>query len=143
MLQFPPDVTALYQIVLFVALWLALKKIVLDRFLENLADQNRRTDGAVAEAKKLAEEAQALREEHEQFLTGIRREAAQAQEEIRRVAEREEREVLDSARGEAGRILGELREQTRQETEVARQSLEQETTALSKQIARSLLGRAS
>lgn len=143
MLQFPPDVTALYQLALFVALWFVLKRIVFDRFLENLADRSRRTDGMVAEAKRFREEAEAMREAHETFLAQARREAADAREEIRREAEREERKLLDDARDEAARVLAGLRERAQAETEAARRTLEQETQALSERIAQSLLGRAS
>ncbi|MGH7821464.1 MAG: ATP synthase F0 subunit B [Candidatus Binatia bacterium] len=143
MLEFPPDQTALYQIALFVALWLVLKRLVFDRFLEVLAARRRRTDGALAEARRLREEVAKLRAEHEALMAQVRREAARGRDEIRRQAEAEERAMVDGAREEAARILDELRERASREVGEARAALERETEELSERVARALLGRPS
>lgn len=143
MLAFPPDQTALYQIALFCVLWVVLKRLVFDRFLESVEARKHRTQGALAEAGKLREEAAQLRTEHEEQLGEVRRQAARAKDEIRRQAEKEERALLDAAREEAGRVLEGLRAQVAREVAEARAALDRETEELSGRVTRMLLGRPS
>ena len=53
MLEFPPNITAVYQAILLVVLWLVLKRGVFERILENLHKRDEKTGGALAEAKRL------------------------------------------------------------------------------------------
>ncbi len=143
MLEFPPDITALYQALMFFALWAILKRVAFDRFAETLAARRRKTEGALAEAKKLGEEARRLRSEYDSAMSEINRQAMQSKEEIRRQAEKEERELVNGARGEAQRLLDELRIHVAREVSGARAALESETDEISERVTRSLLGRPS
>lgn len=143
MLEFPPDITALYQALLFVALWAILKRVALDRFVETLAARRSKTEGALAEARKLGEEAVRLRSEYDSAMAEIKRQAVQEKEEIRRQAEKEERELVNEARGEAQRVLDALRLRVAGEVSIARAALAGETGELSERVAQALLGRPS
>jgi F-type H+-transporting ATPase subunit b len=129
-----PDFSSLYQAILFVALYFALKHLVFDRFLETLEQRHHRTRGGLGEAAKLQEEAARLRADYEAQMAEIRRQAASAKEEIRRQAEKEEEEIIESARREAAKVLASMRAKIAEEARAARETLENETKTLSEQI---------
>lgn len=133
----------LYQAVLFVVLYLVLKRVVFDRFLDSLDQRHHRTRGALDEAAKLRQEAEHLQTDYEAQLAEIRRQAASAKEEIRRAAESGEREVLEAAREEAGRFFTAARARIAGEVNVARSSLEGDVGKLSQQVLETLLKRSS
>ena len=116
---------SVYQALLFVVLYFALKNLVFDRFLANIDARRRRTRGALEQATKLREE------------------AAAAGEEIRRHAESEERELLESARQEAARSLTEARRRIAAEVETTRAALGAETAKLVEDVVRNILKRPS
>jgi F-type H+-transporting ATPase subunit b len=132
-----------YQALLFVALYFALKNLVFDRFLANIDAREQRTRGALEQATKLREEAARLQSEYEAQLAELRRAAAAAGDEIRRHAESEERQLLDSARQEAGRSLTEARRRIAAEAETTRAALGTETAKLVDEIVRTVLKRPS
>jgi F0F1-type ATP synthase membrane subunit b/b' len=140
MLEFPPNVTALIQAALFVALWVILKP-VFERFLANLSERERRTSGAVAEARRLRDEAASLRTEYEGLLANVKREAVRAKDEIRQQAERDGRDLLDGARRDAERILSEIRSRVAHEVSEARAGLERDAEAISDRVVAAFLGR--
>jgi F-type H+-transporting ATPase subunit b len=132
-----------YQALLFVVLYFALKKLVFDRFLANIDARHQRTRGALEQATKLRDEAARLSSEYETQLAELRREAAAAGEEIRRRAENEERELLESARQEAARSIADARGRIAAEVETTRAALSAETAKLVEEIVRNVLKRPS
>jgi F-type H+-transporting ATPase subunit b len=132
-----------YQALLFVVLYVALKNLVFDRFLANIDARHQRTRGALEQATKLRGDAARLSSEYETQLAELRREAAAAGEEIRRRAESEERDLLESARQEAARALTEARRRIATEAEATRAALGAETAKLVEEIVRNVLKRPS
>ena len=139
MLEFPPNITALYQAVLLLVLWVVLKRLVFDRTLANLHKRDEKTAGALAEAKRLRDEAASLRSEYETAMAEVRKSAAQARDEIRRRAEAEERELLETARNEGARALEGFRGKVAEELATARADLERQAGDLAEQVARTVL----
>jgi F-type H+-transporting ATPase subunit b len=140
-LELPPNATFIYQAILLVVLWVALKRLVFDRTLETLHEREERTSGALSEAKRLRDEAATLRAEYETAMGEVRREAALARDEIRRRAEAEERELLESARAEASKTLESFRATVAAEVAAARVELERDADVLAERVADRLLGR--
>jgi F-type H+-transporting ATPase subunit b len=138
-LEFPPNITAVYQAILLVVLWLVLKRLVFERILENLHKRDEKTAGALAEAKRLRDEAASLRSEYEVAMAEVRRSAARARDEIRRQAESEERGLLETARNEAARSLESYRAKIAEELAAARGELDRQADDLAEQVARTLL----
>lgn len=134
-----PDLSSLYQAILFVALYWALKHLVFDRLLEALGDRHRRTRGGLEEAERLKTEAARLQADYEAKMAEIRHQAASARDEIRRQAEKAEQEIIESARREAAEVLAGLRAKIAQEVRAARASLEGETEKLSQKILSDIL----
>lgn len=141
-IDIPPNITALYQAALLIALWFVLKRLIFDRLLGNLDRRDERTRGALEEARRLRDEAATLRSEYESSMAEVRREATRIREEIRREAENEERGLIEEARRHAGQTLEEIRTQTDRELQQARKALEAQTEEISSRIVRNVLGRA-
>lgn len=129
-----------YQVILFLALYAVLKRLVFDRFLENLDQRHQHTRGALEGAAKLREESARLTADYERQMVEIRRQAAAAREEIRRSAEAEERDLIETARAAATRSLAEARARIDAEVRATRTSLEAEITELSEAALAKLLG---
>jgi F-type H+-transporting ATPase subunit b len=142
-LEFPPDITAVYQAALFVALWFVLKRLVFDRFVETIEARHHHTHGALAEARKLREEAASLRAGVDASMDELRRQAARAKDEIRRQAAEEERRLVEEAREDASRVLEEMRKRLAGEAAATRAALEGETEGLAEAVAQVVLGRSA
>jgi F-type H+-transporting ATPase subunit b len=140
-MEFTPQ-AVLYQAVLFVALYVALKRLVFDRLLANLQARHDRTRGALEEAAKLREQVAALRVDYATQMAELGRQAALAKEEIRRQAEASEREILEAARSEAARSLATARARMADEVRAAQASLENEVAQLSERVLDRLFERA-
>src|SRR5262245_58158627 len=98
MLKIPPDYTFLLQIVLFVVLWVVLKRLWFDPALRVIRERAARSEGAVAEARAVQADAERLRGEHAAALDQARDEAHRETQEILRTAETEQKRLLDDAR---------------------------------------------
>jgi F-type H+-transporting ATPase subunit b len=131
----------LYQTLLFVALYFALKNLVFDRFLANLDARGERTRGVLEQAAQLRQQTAQLQSEYETQMAELRREAAAAGEDIRRRAEEEERRLLESAREEAARSLAQARQRIGVEAEATRAALGADTSTLVEEILRNVLKR--
>lgn len=137
-MEFTPQ-QIIYQALLFVAVYFALKTLVFDRLLDNVAARHHRTHGALAEAEQLRVETARLRADYETQLAEIRRQASAAREEIRREAEKAEGEILEAARVEAARTLSEARAEILEQTKVARTSLQGEVDEISRGVLQALV----
>jgi F-type H+-transporting ATPase subunit b len=141
-MEFTPQ-AILYQAILFVALYFILKRLVFDRFLDNLEARHQRTKGALEEAALLREEAGRLQADYEAQMAEMRHQAAVAKDDIRRQAEKGEQELLELARGEAAQSLVKARAEIAEQVRVARASLEGDVAKLSEQVLERLLKRSS
>lgn len=137
-MEFTPQ-EVIYQALLFVVVYLALKRLVFDRFLDNVEARHHRTHGALAEADKLRAETARLQADYEMQMAELRRQASAAREEIRREAEKGEREILESARAEAARALAEARAGIQEQTNEARASLQGDVEEISERVLAALM----
>jgi F-type H+-transporting ATPase subunit b len=141
-MEFTPQ-AILYQAILFIALYFMLKRLVFDRFLDNLEARHQRTKGALEEAALLREEAGRLQADYESQMAEMRHQAAVAKDDIRRQTEKGEQELLELARGEAAQSLVKARAEIAEQVRVARASLEGDVAKLSEQVLERLLKRSS
>jgi F-type H+-transporting ATPase subunit b len=139
-LEFPPDITFVYQAVLILVLWAILKRLAFDRFLHLGEERHARTAGALEAARRRTEEAATLEAEYAKALAEARRGAAEAREAVRRQAEKEEREILEAARAEAAETLASIRARIAEQEAAARAALEREVASLAEEVLRSLTG---
>ncbi len=141
MLKIPPDYTFVVQIVLFVALWLTLRKLWFQPAMRILHERTRRSEGAIAEARTIQAEAEGLRAEHAAALDEARTEAAREMRELLSRAEAEQKQLLWAARDDAQRTLADVRARIADEVTAARTGLRDQAREIARDVARVILGR--
>jgi F-type H+-transporting ATPase subunit b len=131
MLTFPPDSSFLIQIVLFVLLWIGLKRLLFDPVMHVLEARDARTSGLNREATAMKASAEQSAGEYERRMHEVRHEISAEAEAERTAAHTEERQLIAEARQRASSRLMQLRETLAGEAEVARAALAAEARDLS------------
>lgn len=142
MLTFPPDYTFVVQIVLFLILWIGLKRLVFDPFVAMLEAREARTTGAKAAATQMRSTTEVSAAEYENKVQEARRQSATDASVVRAGTAAEERRVLDAAREEASRQLAVLRESLARQADAARPTLDGEAQQLATKMVERIAGRA-
>ena len=132
----------LVQIALFLGLWMVLKRVWFDPALRVISAREKRSHGAVAEAKVVQDEAERLRREHAAAVQEAKREAQHEVQEMLRQAEVEQRRIVGEANHEAQRTAEAMRARVAQEIAAARQGLDAQVHAIAREVERVVLGRA-
>ena len=109
------DLSILHQIILFVALWLILNKILFQPYLQLLEERERRTTGAEHDSADLEHEGARLRAQYEEKIAQAQTAAYAAKDAILQEARQQREKILGQARAEAASKL----EQTRREISLA------------------------
>ena len=109
------DLSILYQIILFVALWLILNKILFQPYLQLLEERERRTIGAEHDSADLEHEGARLRAQYEEKIAQAQTAAYAAKDTILQEARQQREKILGQARAEAASKL----EQARREISLA------------------------
>ena len=141
MLKIPPDYTFVVQIVIFVALWLLLKRFWFDPTLRLIAERRKRSEGAVAEARAIQADAERLRAEHAAALDHARAEAQREMQAVLHEAEVEHRRLIDAARDDTRRMLEETRAGIATDVSRAREALRDSAHEIARVVAEKVLGR--
>jgi F-type H+-transporting ATPase subunit b len=131
MLTFPPDSSFLVQIVLFVILWIGLKRLLFDPVMHVLEARDARTSGLNREAAAMKASAEQSAGEYERRMHEVRHRISAAAEAERAAAHTEERQLVAEARQQASSRLMQLRETLAGEAEAARAALGVEAHDLS------------
>lgn len=131
----------LVQIALFLALWMALKRLWFDPALKVIAAREARSHGAVGAAEALQAEAERLRQQHAAAIDEAKSEAQREMQELLRQAEAEQRRVVGEATDAAQRTLADVRERVAREVAVARQGLQADVRTIAREVAATVLGR--
>jgi F-type H+-transporting ATPase subunit b len=135
------DPTMVAHFLMFAAFVVLMKDLIFDPLLNVFEERERRTAGAIEEARLLDEKAIALKSEYDVRLEEIRREAAVDREQIRARLKKLESEMLGSARDAVGQRLGTGLAQIDKEVGVIRSDLEVDRSNLAADIASRVLGR--
>lgn len=109
------DISILYQIILFVALWLILNKILFQPYLRLLEERERRTIGAEHDSADLEHEGARLRAQYEEKIAQAQTAAYAAKDAILQEARQQREKILGQARAAAASKL----EQARREISLA------------------------
>lgn len=109
------DLSILYQIILFVALWLILNKILFQPYLQLLEERERRTIGAEHDSADLEHEGARLRAQYEEKIAQAQTAAYAAKDAILQEARQQREKIFGQARAEAASKL----EQARREISLA------------------------
>ena len=135
------DYSLVVQIVLFLILWSILRRVLFGPVGRLMAERERRTDGAHAEARSMAEEGKALQERYDSAIAQARAEGEAIKSEIREEAQKARNVILSQGRDAATQKIQEIREEVRKELEAARRVASTNADALAQEMAEKVLGR--
>jgi F-type H+-transporting ATPase subunit b len=141
MLTFPPDISFVIQIVLFLALWFGLKRLLFDPFQQVLVTREARTTGTTHAAAQMREAANLAQQEYERRLHALRQALAAEAAAAHAAAQAAEQEVLAAARQQASAQLTQLRDNLNQQAAAARSALAAEARGLAANLFERVVGR--
>lgn len=135
------DISILYQVILFILLWLVLNKILFQPYSALLEERERRTSGAQHDSADLEHEGARLRAQYEEKIAQAQFSAAADRERILHIAREEREKTLAQARQEAEQHLAGVRREIAAVLEVERRVAAAEAGTIAAEIASKVLGR--
>jgi F-type H+-transporting ATPase subunit b len=135
------DYTIIYQIVLFLVLWLILSKVLFGPYLALLEARERRTAGAQHESSSLAQEGERLKAQYEAKIAEAEGAGASIKERILQEARQQREAILARAREEAATTLDRARQQLQDQLAKERQIAAAEIAYVAEAMASKVLGR--
>src|ERR1041384_405450 len=126
------NISILYQIILFVVLWLILNKIFFQPYLHLLEERERRTTGAEHDSADLEHEGARLRAQYEEKITQAQSAAYAAKDAIVNEGRQQREIILSEARDQAAGKLDQVRREVTEalQHEKARLMSEAQATAV-------------
>ena len=135
------DYSVVYQIVIFLVLWIILSKVLFRPYLNLLEQRERRTTGAQHDSTDLEHEGARLRAQYEEKIAQAQAAGYAAKEAILQEARQQREKVLTQVREDAMRILEELRRELASQVERERQVVAAEVRTIAQEMASKILGR--
>lgn len=135
------DGTVLVQFALFLLMYVLLKRLLFDPYLQMRDARSRRIEGVREEAESMERDAAALAAEYERRMLAARNQADSERQRLRGAGQERERELLTETRAAVAQKVSGLRQQLEQQVGTARQQLRAQAQPLARQIARQILGR--
>jgi len=135
------DQSLIFQAVLFLALWMFLRKFLFEPHLAVMQQRTQRSEGALKEAQQVRADAESIEERYKSQLAQTRTGTMQQVDTVYRAAEEQAKALTDAARTEANQTLATMRVSLQQEIAAAKQDLEVRVPEFARTIAEKLLGR--
>jgi F-type H+-transporting ATPase subunit b len=135
------DYSVIYQIVLFVILWLILSKLLFRPYLDLLEERERQTLGAEHDSTDLEHEGARLRIQYEEQIARAQAAGYIDREAILQEARQQRERVLNQAREEAMGMLEKVRREVAMQLQQERQFAAAEVGVIAQEMANKVLGR--
>lgn len=135
------DISILYQVILFVVLWLILNKVLFQPYLHLLDERERRTTGAQHDSTDLEHEGARLRAQYEEKIAAAQTAAYADKERVLQAARAEREKILTDARQEAAQTLERARQEIAAAVAAEKGLAASEAAAIGSEIASKVLGR--
>ena len=135
------DQSLIFQAVLFIVLWMFLRKFLFEPHLAVMQQRTQRSEGALKEAQQVRADAESIEERYKSQLAQTRTGTMQQVDTVYRAAEEQAKALTDAARTEANQTLATMRISLQQEIAAAKQDLEARVPEFARTIAEKLLGR--
>ncbi len=103
------DISILYQIILFVILWVILNKILFQPYLQLLAERERKTTGAQHDSSDLEHEGARLKAHYDEKIAQAEAASYAAKDTIVQDGRQQREKILSQARDEAAGTLERFR----------------------------------
>jgi|SRR6516162_1446074 F-type H+-transporting ATPase subunit b len=135
------DYSVVYQIVIFLVLWIILSKVLFRPYLNLLEQRERRTTGAQHDSTDLEHEGARLRAQYEEKIAQAQAAGYAAKEAILQEARQQREKVLAQVREEAMSMLEEVRREVASQVQRERQVATAEIRTIAQEMASKILGR--
>jgi F-type H+-transporting ATPase subunit b len=135
------DISVLYQVIIFLVLWLILSKVLFRPYLSLLDERERRTTGVRHELSELEHEGARVKAEYEEKLSQARAAGAAAKEAIVQEGRQQRERLLQQAREEATHTLERARREIERRLEQERTLLATEASEVAREMVGKILGR--
>lgn len=135
------DQSILYQVVLFIVLWLILNKLLFQPYLRLLAEREHKTTGAQHDSVDLEHEGAKLKAQFDEKMSQGQAAGYAAKEAINQTARQEREKILSQARDEATRALEQVRQEVATAMELEKQLAAAEVSAVATDMVNKVLGR--
>jgi F-type H+-transporting ATPase subunit b len=135
------DYSVVYQIVIFLLLWIILSKLLFRPYLNLLDQRERRTTGAQHDSTDLQHEGARLRAQYEEKIAQAQAAGYAAKEAILQEARQQREKVLTQVREDTMRMLEEVRRELASQVQRERQVVADEVRTIAQEMASKILGR--
>jgi F-type H+-transporting ATPase subunit b len=135
------DYSVVYQVVLFLVVWVILSKVLFRPYVSLLEERERKTTGAEHDLSELEHEAARLRTQYEEKIAQAQAAGNAVKEAILQDARQQREGVLTQAREEAMSILEGVRRELANQMQKERQLAAAEVRAIAQEMATKVLGR--
>lgn len=133
-MQLTPDISILFQIAIFLCVWVGLKNLVFDPVQRVLAERDRRTVQAQQNAVELAGAAEADRTRYDEAVHQQRVRMQQEAERARHAAIDESNQQIAAVRAEITREIAHRRAEVAAQVEAARRTLAGEAQSIAAEM---------
>lgn len=131
--------TTLYQLVVFIILFLLLKRYAFGPLLNVMQTRQEKVENDLAEAAKSREEAEKLMSEQREEMAKVRREAQEILERAKNTADQQAQDLLTQAREEAERMKDDAQKEIQREKEQALAAVRDQVGTLSVLLASKII----
>ena len=135
------DISVLYQIIIFVLLWLILSRVLFRPYLDLLDERERRTAGARHDSSELEREGARLKAEYEEKIAQARAAGTAVKDAIVQQGRHERETLLQQARAEAALTLESARREVQKQLARERGLLATEVAEVARDMVAKVLGR--
>ena len=135
------DISIVYQVILFLVLWVILNKILFQPYLHLLAERERKTTGAQHDSGDLEHEAARLRAEYEEKIAKAQVAGYAAKDAIVQNGRQQREKILSQARDEATTMLDRVRNDVTTAMEQEKRLAVAEVATVASDMVNKVLGR--
>jgi F-type H+-transporting ATPase subunit b len=135
------DYTVVYQMILFIVVWLILTPILFRPYLRLVEERERRTAGTQHESADLAREGERLKAEYDQRVAQAQVAAAAAKEAIVQQARQERDQLIAGARAAATRAVEQARQDVQRQLEKEKDLALTAAAGIAEEMVSKILGR--
>jgi F-type H+-transporting ATPase subunit b len=135
------DYSIIYQIVLFLVLWIILNKVLFGPYLNLLDERERRTVGAQHDSTDLEHEGTRLRAQYEEKIAQAQAAGYAAKEAILQEGRQQREKLLSQTRAEAMNMLEGARREVDSQMQRERELAVAEARTVAHEMANKVLGR--
>jgi len=135
------DISIVYQIIIFLILWLILNKLLFQPYLQLLAERERKTTGAQHDSSDLEHEGARLKAQYEERLARAQAAGYAAKDAIVQEGRQQREKILTHAREEAASTLHQVRREVATAMEQERRLAAAEAATVAGEMVTKVLGR--